>query len=120
MNIACVQFDIVWENKEANYAKVLALIRSANVPRGSFVLLPEMFASGFSMDVAKIAEENGGATEQFLANTAREVGIFLLGGIVTRGANGKGRNECVVFSPDGTLLARYCKMQPFVLGGELE
>jgi predicted amidohydrolase len=120
MNIACVQFDIVWENKEANYAKVLALIRSANVARGSLVLLPEMFACGFSMDVAAIAEEHGGPTEQFLANTAREFGVFLLAGTVTRGANGKGRNECVVFSPEGKLLARYCKMQPFVLGGELE
>jgi len=120
MNIACVQFDIAWENKEANYAKVLSLVRSANVPRGSLVLLPEMFACGFSMNVAAVAEEQGGATEQFLANTAREFGIFLLGGTVTRGANSKGRNECVVFSPEGKLLARYCKMQPFTLGGEME
>ena len=119
MNIACVQFDIVWENKEANYAKVLSLLRSANAPRGSLALLPEMFACGFSMDVAKIADEQGGATERFLANTARELGIFLLAGTVTRGANGKGRNECVVFSPEGKLLARYCKMKPFVLGGEM-
>lgn len=118
MNIACVQFDMAWENKEANYTKVLSLLKSANVPRSSLVLLPEMFATGFSMNVAAIAEEQGGATEQFLAGTARELGIFLLAGVVTRGANGKGRNECVVFSPEGKLLARYCKMQPFVLGGE--
>jgi predicted amidohydrolase len=38
--------------------------------------------------------------------------------VVTRGANGKGRNECVTFSPEGNLLARYSKMQPFVPGGE--
>jgi predicted amidohydrolase len=77
-----------------------------------------MFATGFSMNVAAIAEEPGGATEQFLARTARELGILLLAGVVTRGATGKGRNECVVFSAEGKLLARYCKMQPFVLGGE--
>ncbi len=118
MNIACVQFDMAWEDKAANCAKVAALLRSANVPRGSLVLVPEMFATGFSMNVAGIAEEPGGATEQFLAKTARELGVFLLAGVVTRGANGRGRNECVVFSPEGTLIARYCKMQPFTLGGE--
>src|SRR5687768_17252120 len=101
MNIACVQFDIVWEDKPANYAKVLALLRSAEMPRRSLVLLPEMFATGFSMNVALTAEEQGGVTEQFLANTAREFGIFLLGGTVTKGASGKGRNECVVFTPEG-------------------
>jgi omega-amidase len=118
MNIACVQFDIAWENKEANYAKAATLLRAAHIPRGSLVLLPEMFATGFSMNVGQIAEEQSGATEQFLANTAREFGMFLLAGIVTRGMNGRGRNECVTFSPEGKLLARYCKMQPFALGGE--
>jgi len=43
--------------------------------------------------------------------------VFLLAGVATRGA-GRGRNECVAFSPEGQLLARYCKMQPFTLGGE--
>ncbi len=118
MNIACVQFDIAWEDKSANCAKVLSLLRSTTIPRGSLALLPEMFATGFSMNVAAIAEEQGGATEQFLAKAARDLGIFLLGGVVTRGAGGRGRNECVVFSPEGKLLARYCKMQPFTLGGE--
>jgi predicted amidohydrolase len=118
MNLACVQYDIAWENQAANFAKVLALLRANRVPGGSLVLLPEMFACGFSMDVAKVAEEQGGATEQFLASTAREFGVFLMGGVASRGARGRGRNECLTFSPEGRLLARYCKMQPFSLGGE--
>lgn len=143
MNVACFQFDIAWENKSANYAKVVSLLRAANIPRGSLVLLPEMFACGFSMNVPAIVEEQGGGTEQFLASTAREFGIYLLGGVVVRGAGVSresrverrerelypstldsrpstflGRNECVTFSPEGKLLARYCKMQPFTLGGE--
>lgn len=118
MNIACVQFDIAWEDQAANYAKVTSLLQSADVPRGSLVLLPEMFACGFSMDVAAVAEEEGGATEQFLARTAQAFGIDLLAGVVTRGADGHGRNECVIHSSTGELLGRYCKMQPFTLGGE--
>lgn len=118
MNVTCVQFDIAWENKAANFSRVQSLLSAAAIVPGSLVLLPEMFATGFSMNVAAIAEEQGGATEQFLATTAREFGVFLLGGVVTRGASGRRRNECVTFSPEGKLLARYCKMQPFTLGGE--
>ncbi len=118
MNLAGVQFDIVWENQAANFAKVRALLQSGSVPAGALVLLPEMFACGFSMNVAAVAEEPGGVTEQFLARTSGEFGVFLLGGVVTRGAGGRGRNECLAFSPEGRLLARYCKMQPFTLGGE--
>jgi len=118
MNVACVQFDIVWEKKEANFAKVLALLRATNIPHGSLVLLPEMFATGFSMNVAAIAEPQGGQTEEFLAQTAQLVGAYLLGGVVTRGEHGHGRNECVIYSPDGQLVGRYCKMQTFTLAGE--
>jgi omega-amidase len=118
VNIACVQFDIAWENKEANCGKVTSLLAAAHIPRGSLVLLPEMFATGFSMDVAKIAEPIGGATEQFLACTARELGVALLAGVVTQASDGRGRNECVVFGMDGELLARYQKCQPFTLAGE--
>lgn len=118
MNIACVQFDIAWENKEANYAKVAALLRTTKIPASSLVLLPEMFATGFSMNVATVAEEPGGMTEQFLARTAREYGFYLLAGVTTRGKHRRGRNECVIFAPTGELIARYRKMQPFTLAGE--
>jgi predicted amidohydrolase len=84
MNVACVQFDIAWENKTANYARITKLLQAAHVPSGSLVLLPEMFACGFSMNVAEVAEEQGGATEQFLARTARDFGVFLMAGVVTR------------------------------------
>jgi len=118
MNVACVQFDIVWENKPANDARVMNLLRAAEIEPGSLVLLPEMFATGFSMEAEKVAEPPGGPTEQFLASAAREFGGYLLAGVATRGPNGRPRNECVVFSPEGRLLARYAKMQPFTLGGE--
>ena len=118
MNVACVQFNIAWENKPANFAKVTGLLKAAHVPAGSLVLLPEMFACGFSMNAGTIAEEPGGATELFLATTARDFGVYLLAGIAARGPSGRPRNECVVFSPEAELIARYAKMQPFTLGGE--
>ena len=120
MNIACCQMDIRWEDKPANYARAHALIAAAAPAPGSLVLLPEMFATGFSMNVAGIAENGAGETAAFLARTAMELGIFLLGGLVTTAPDGRGRNEAVVFSPEGKELSRYHKMHPFTFGGETE
>ncbi len=118
MKLYCVQMDIVWENKRANFSRVEALLHSAAPARGSLVLLPEMFATGFSMDVARVREGKGLETEQFLAATAKKLGIYLMGGLVTAGPRGKGRNQAVVFTPGGQELVRYTKLQPFTPGGE--
>jgi len=120
MTLVGLQFDIVWENKPANYEKVRLLLKSAPPPPGALVVLPEMFATGFSMEAVKIAELSGGPTGQFLAETAREWKIWIVAGVVRLGASGRGRNEAVVFAPDGLEKARYCKMHTFNPVGEGE
>ena len=118
MKLYCVQSDIVWENKPANFARVQSLLRTAAPQPGSLVLLPEMFATGFSMNAAATQERQGGQTEQFLRTLAMELGVFLMGGLVVASEGQRGRNQAIVFSPDGKELARYSKIQPFRLGGE--
>lgn len=120
MNVIALQFDIAWEDKSSNYAKVRSLLAQATPARDSLVVLPEMFATGFSMNADAIAEEYGGPTEQFLADTARELGVYVLGGAAMRGHDRHARNKALVFSPAGELLAFYAKMHPFTLGGEPE
>ena len=119
MKIFCCQHDIAWENKAANHTKIRNLLGAASIPQGSVVLLPEMFATGFSMNVSGISESAGGETEKFLHEIAIEFGICLMAGVVVTGPDGRGRNQCVAFGPEGKELARYSKMQPFSLGGEL-
>jgi predicted amidohydrolase len=77
-----------------------------------------MFASGFSMNVLRIAEDESRPTEQFLRGMSRELGVYLVGGLATRGADGRGRNDAVVTSPAGETIARYCKLHPFSPGKE--
>jgi omega-amidase len=110
--------DIAWENKPANFSKVRRLLDEAKPERDSLVVLPEMFATGFSMNTKSVAESYGGETETFLADTAREFAIFLLGGAAMLGRDGRARNKALVFSPQGELLAYYAKMRPFTPGGE--
>lgn len=118
MQIIGLQLDIVWENKAANHDKVSALLERARPQPDALVVLPEMFATGFSMDVAAAHDSDAHATQQFLARTASDYKIYLLGGVVTKDASGRGRNEAVVYAPDGAEIARYCKMHPFALAGE--
>src|SRR5262249_12946710 len=105
-------------DKPATHARVHALLSRTAIPAGSLIVLPEMFATGFSMSVARIAEEAGGETHAFLRKLAAQHKSFVLAGVVTRAADGRGRNEAVVFGPEGRELARYCKLHPFSYGGE--
>ena len=120
MQIIGLQIDSVWENKEASHRKVLTLLEKAEPQPGAMVVLPEMFATGFSMNVAEIHDE-ARETQDFLSRTAAERKIYLMGGVVMKDrATGRGRNEAVVYSPEGKEVARYSKLQPFTLGGESE
>ncbi len=102
-----------------NFEKVARLLTEAPPPKDSLVVLPEMFATGFSMNSA-IAETYGGETEQFLGRTAKQFGVFLLAGAAMRGRDGSARNKALVFSPEGELVALYAKMRPFTTGGETQ
>jgi len=96
------------------------MFATANFPKGSLVVLPEMFACGFSMNVSAIAEGKAQESERFLRAAAEKLGIYLMAGIVGDGDHGRGRNQAVVFDPRGNEIARYTKIQPFAPGGEAQ
>ncbi|HEY3900085.1 MAG TPA: carbon-nitrogen family hydrolase [Chthoniobacter sp.] len=119
-NIFCVQFDIAWEDKTANYRKVESLLEAAAPTPGSLVVLPEMFATGFSMNLPVTRQGAAREDEAFLAGLARQYCAYVTGSVVNPGSGNKGRNEATVFNPQGELIARYAKIHPSCLGGEAE
>jgi omega-amidase len=120
VTVVGLQFEIAWENKSANFSMVRRLLARAAPEKNALVVLPEMFATGFSMNVDLVAESYGGETEQFLAATAKEFGVYVVAGAAMRGRDGRARNKALIFSPLGELLAFYAKMRPFTPGGEKE
>jgi len=120
MQVIGCQFDIAWEDKAANFDRVHALVRNISVEPGALVVLPEMFATGFSMRLENIVEPKQGPTQQFLSDLARETGAYVIGGVATASADDRGRNEALVLDPQGKEVLRYCKLHPFSLGGEDE
>ena len=78
MHVIGVQLDIAWHDPRANFAKVSALLERTPVASGSLIVLPEMFATGFSMAVPEIADEVTLETEQFILNTARRRNVAVI------------------------------------------
>lgn len=113
MTLLALQLAIAWEDREANFAKVEALLAEAAPEPGTLVVLPEMFATGFSMSPEASEPENG-PTAAFLSRVAQHYQVTLLGGAAVAG-----KNQALVFAPDGTRLATYTKIKPFRAGGEI-
>ncbi len=118
MKVHLVQLDSVWEDRPANHAKARQLIAEAQPEPGSLIILPETFATGFSLNLAITAEPEGGPTEQFLRELAAQHQSCVIGGVVTQTHDGRGMNQSLALAPDGTVLARYTKNYPFSLIGE--
>jgi predicted amidohydrolase len=118
MNFYGVQLDITWENTEANFKNVRKLLERTPPEKGALVALPEMFATGFSMNAAKIAQEIEGPAAAFLSDIAKTFSVTAIGGVALSCDGSKPRNEALVFDSSGQRIARYCKLHPFTLGGE--
>ncbi len=127
MKVAVIQHDICWEDGPATRKQVAPLIARAALAGARLAVLSEMFATGFSMDPHRVAEEPGGETEQFLRDQARDHGIWLIasvaqwapGSAAEDGAGRRGANVALVAGPEGQL-HRYQKIHPFSYAGEHE
>lgn len=113
-----VQLDCAWEDKQANFERVRQLLGESRPAPGALIVLPEMFATGFSFQTSITAEPDGGMTESFLGEIARQWRCGVIGGLVHRDEHGACRNQALVMDESGAALARYSKIHPFTLGGE--
>lgn len=116
MKVFGLQYDIAWEDQPTNCERVRAIIDREAPAAGSLLILPEMFASGFSMDPRATATTS--ETTEFLIQIARDFDVHVMAGTVMAHDDGKAQNEALVYSPSGVLVCQYVKQQPFTLGGE--
>jgi predicted amidohydrolase len=126
MKIAAVQHDIVWEDGPRTRAALAPLVAQAAATGARLIVLTEMYATGFSMNPSRIAEQPGGPNESFLIEQARLHDTWLVGSIAQwvdpesddRPETGRrAGNVAVLAGPDGQL-HRYQKIHPFSYAGE--
>jgi predicted amidohydrolase len=113
---ALVQLDLVWEDWSANHARSARLLERAADAGANLAILPEMFATGFSMDSARIAQPPGGPTEQWLKGIARGLGMHLIAGVAET-SSPLPKNNALFVSPEGEV-KRWSKLHPFTFAGE--
>ena len=120
MRVAAVQHDIVWEDPDANFARLAPMVADAVGQGAGLVVLSETYSTGFSGDTARIAEPVGGASTEFLHDQATAHGVWVCGSVPELGAGADRPTNCLVLAgPDGQM-HRYAKVHPFSYAGEHE
>jgi omega-amidase len=114
-----LQFDIAWEDKQANYRTVREMCQQSDITPGDLIVLPEMFDTGFSFNLDKTADQDN-QTAEFLAQLAMDHQCTVHGSCTTLDDNDKGRNLALIFDPEGNCLAVYEKLHPFSYDREAE
>jgi len=118
MEVHLCQLDCVWENRSASHERARRLLAAAKPRKGSLIVLPEMFATGFSTNLGFTCQTDLQEDESFLREMALMHESTVMGGVVSPAPSGKGFNQSVTFDPAGNEAARYSKIQPFLLGAE--
>lgn len=118
MRIAAIQMDLAWEDRTKNYSVARRWASEAKEAGAGWVVLPEMFATGFSMDPSVTSEAENGPTPRFLRELAMDLQVVVTGGYVGRGVGGKGINTALTVGSDGNDLSRYAKTHLIGILGE--
>lgn len=118
MTVSCFQLNPTWETKASNFESLRELLARERIAAGSLLVLPEMFATGFSMDFASLAEKVADSpTLNFLGEIARQYQCSILAGMVVD-HEGQLTNDAVMVNAEGKLQGRYSKIHPFTPSGE--
>lgn len=111
--------NIQWEDKKENYKRAGTFIQNASEHGCNIVVLPEMFNTGFSMNIFRIGEPENGETASFLSQMAKEYRINIIAGFpIWEMNNEKGRNIAVVYDTEGNVIATFTKLHPFSFAKE--
>lgn len=110
MKIALCQFEIQYEQKEANLIRAESFIKEAALKGASFILFPEMSFTGFSMNTLLTGEEDF-ETVKKMKQLAVKYHIAIGFGWVNKKAQSE--NHYTVINAKGETAGDYIKIHPF-------
>jgi nitrilase len=117
MKVAAIQM-VSTGQVTANLQQAHALLQQAAKQGAELAVLPEYFCLIGQHDADKLAIQEtfgSGPIQQFLAETAKELGLWLVGGTLplTGAGDNKVFNSSLAFNPQGECVARYDKIHLF-------
>ncbi len=116
LRVSLVQTDLVWEDPAANCAALEEKL-SDLAGKTDVIVLPEMFATGFSM-TPNGAEIGKGPALQWMQLQANRLGVLVVGSLKVKHQNAF-FNRLYAVHPDGTFTS-YDKRHLFRMGAEHE
>ncbi|MCA9560409.1 MAG: hypothetical protein KC583_17790 [Myxococcales bacterium] len=84
LSVAGVQPDIAWEQPETNLTRADDAVARAAADGARLVVLPEMFATGFSMNAQAMAS-HADTIAAWVSEAARRHGVWLIAGLAVPG-----------------------------------
>lgn len=100
MKISLIQTTLAWEDAAANRAHFTGLIDT--IETTDLIVLPEMFATGFTMNPAAVAEVPDGLTVQWMQQTAKAKNCAITGSLAIN-ENENYYNRLFFVFPDGSI-----------------
>ncbi len=114
INVLAVQMESAIADKQKNYDKISSLVAKDITSDTDIVILPELWAIGWACDkFSECAEEEDGATVEFLSNLAKKYNVNILGGSYVRKEGDRLYNTCPVINRKGEMIAKYDKNHLF-------
>ena len=119
LHLLGIQSTIAWENPEVNRVNFEKKIRESVVtfPETDLVVLPEVFTTGFTMNLSKIDSWASRNTLNWMTRLSSELDIALTGSVAFKFEDGTARNRSLFVRPDG-YFEFYNKKHLFSLGSE--
>lgn len=114
LSLALLQFDIVWEDVDANLKKIESHIE--RLQEVDLLLLPEMFSTGFTMQPEKFGERNANEVVSWMRRWSEKKQMAICGSLCVEDS-GKFFNRLFIFDK-GDLQLTYDKRHLFSLAGE--
>jgi predicted amidohydrolase len=115
LRVTLVQADLAWEDGVANRERLGELIKAADTPC-DLIVLPEMFATGFSMAPQEVAEPMTGASVRWLHEVAATHQAAVTGSLMIEDED-RYYNRLFWVTPDGGQFS-YDKKHLFTFAGE--
>ena len=116
MRVALGEYDTGWHDPAGSLERAAGVVARAADAGARLVALPEMAATGFTMDELQADAWDGPHLER-LARAAREHAVWVIAGLALReGASAV--NAAVVLDPRGEVAAAYRKQRLFAYAGE--
>jgi len=123
LRVVALQADLAWQDPESNRTHFARLIlETLQEQEADLVVLPEMFTTGFSMNVngAEQLDDDGvGPSAKWMLQLAKLHGVALAGSVAASTAGGRAVNRLWFATPEGDLHT-YDKRHLFTLAGEHE